>query len=94
MTSTTSDPALLFADDPSAAASIQALVRRMDLWPQLLRRQQEELITHLVPLDPQWLQERRPTTCNGSKSFHERGWGWGAPAGERAGQEGGLKGAS
>jgi hypothetical protein len=59
MTSTTSDPALLFADDPSAAASIQALVRRMDLWPQLLRRQQEELITHLVPLDPQWLQERR-----------------------------------
>ena len=35
------------------------LIRRMELWPQLLRRQEEEAIVHLVGLPSNWLTEQR-----------------------------------
>ena len=35
------------------------LIRRMELWPQLLRRQEEEAIVHLVGLPSSWLTEQR-----------------------------------
>ena len=35
------------------------LVRRMELVPQLVRRQQEELILEKVALSPEWLEEQR-----------------------------------
>ena len=38
---------------------IVALVRRMQLLPKLVRRQQEELIVEEVPLPPEWLDEQR-----------------------------------
>lgn len=38
-----------------------ALLGRLELWPQLLRRQQEELITAAVPLPEAWLEEQRQT---------------------------------
>jgi hypothetical protein len=57
MISFSSPPADLRADDAQTALAIQALVRRMDLWPQLFRRQQEEQIACLVPLDSEWLQQ-------------------------------------
>ena len=40
-------------------SEIAALVKRMELLPQLLRRQQEELIVEKVPLSPEWLEEQR-----------------------------------
>ena len=40
-------------------SEICALVRRMELLPQLLRRQQEEAIAATVPLPDAWLQEQR-----------------------------------
>jgi len=40
-------------------AEICALVQRMELLPQLLRRQQEERIAACVPLPEAWLQEQR-----------------------------------
>ena len=40
-------------------SQIAGLVRRMDLLPQLVRRQQEELIVDQVPLPPQWLEQQR-----------------------------------
>ena len=40
-------------------SEIVALVRRIDLLPQLVRRQQEELIVEQVPLPADWLQEQR-----------------------------------
>jgi hypothetical protein len=49
----------LLTAGPDADQAIAALVRRMELWPQLLRRQQEELITALVPIEPSWLQQQR-----------------------------------
>ena len=38
---------------------VPALVRRMELVPQLVRRQQEELIVQNVALPPEWLEEQR-----------------------------------
>ena len=35
------------------------LVRRMELFPQLLRRQEEEAIVQLVSLPPQWIADQR-----------------------------------
>jgi len=49
----------LLVGDQAAAEAIQALVGRMELWPQLLRRQQEEQIAALVPIESSWLQERQ-----------------------------------
>ena len=40
-------------------SEIAALVRRMELLPQLVRRQQEELILEQVLLPPEWLEEQR-----------------------------------
>ena len=42
-----------------AGAELEALVRRMELTPQLLRRLQEEQIAALVPLEADWLAEQR-----------------------------------
>ena len=44
----------LFSD-----SEIVALVQRMELFPQLVRRQQEELIVQQVPLPAEWIEERR-----------------------------------
>jgi parvulin-like peptidyl-prolyl isomerase len=41
------------------AETLLALLRRMELLPQLLRRQEEEAITALVPLPSDWLDEQR-----------------------------------
>ena len=40
-------------------SEIAALVQRMELLPQLVRRQQEELILEQVPLPSEWLVEQR-----------------------------------
>ena len=42
-----------------AESEIAALVQRMELLPQLVRRQQEELIVEQVPLPPEWMKEQR-----------------------------------
>ena len=63
MTSGTSSIDDLLGADSLASYAIQDLVRRMELWPQLLRRQQEEEITALVTLEPEWLAEQRDAFC-------------------------------
>jgi len=53
------------------------IIRRMELNSQLLRRQQEELITALVPLDSQWLAEKRNSSLSGlslEQFLDERSW--------------------
>lgn len=53
------------------------LVRRMELWPQLLRRQEEDLIASLVPFDPDWLDQQRESFLSGqslSEVLHQRKW--------------------
>ena len=45
--------------DLLAESEIAALVRRMELLPQLVRRQQEELIIDEVRLPPEWLEQQR-----------------------------------
>lgn len=40
-------------------AVVEALVRRLELLPQLLRRQQEEEITALVPFNADWLHQQQ-----------------------------------
>ena len=40
-------------------SEITAFVRRMDLLPRLVRRQQEELILERVPIESEWLQQQR-----------------------------------
>jgi len=67
------------AEDPSpiSAAELELLVRRMELMPQLLRRQQEEHIVALVPLEEHWLAEQRSQALAEStlEQFLEaRGW--------------------
>ena len=63
---------VLFAD-----TEIVALVRRMELLPRLVRRQQEELIVQCVSFAPEWLEEKRQDFL-GDKSLVElldsRGW--------------------
>jgi len=54
-----------------------ALVRRLELLPQLLRRQQEELITAMVPLEPEWLVEQRSKILGDlscEQWLADRGW--------------------
>ena len=48
-----------FFDSLFTESETVALVKRMDLLPQLVRRQQEELIVAKVALPPEWLQEQR-----------------------------------
>lgn len=58
-------------------SEIAALVRRMDLLPQLLRRQQEELILEQVSLPPEWLHEQRQVFLGDQslvKVLETRGW--------------------
>jgi len=56
---------------------LEALVRRLELRPQLLRRQVEEQITALVPLPDDWLDQQR-TALLGQHSLEgflaSRGW--------------------
>jgi parvulin-like peptidyl-prolyl isomerase len=60
-----------------SAAEMDQLVRRMDLLPQLLRRQEEEAIVALVPLPQEWLHEQRSQIL-GEQSLESwldaRGW--------------------
>lgn len=67
-------------NDPSSFLStddLWALVRRMELLPQLLRRQQEQLIVSLVHLEDAWVDEQRSMLL-GDQSLHSflssRGW--------------------
>ena len=56
---------------------IAALVQRMEMLPQLVRRQQEELILEQVPLPPEWLEEQRKTFLAGKsldQVLQTRGW--------------------
>jgi hypothetical protein len=60
-----------------AGPQVQDLVRRLELFPQLLRRQQEEAISALVPLDWAWLGEQRQlATADQSLEavLEARGW--------------------
>ena len=58
-------------------SEIVALVRRMELLPQLVRRQQEELILDQVPITTEWLEGEREAFLAGqslSKALESRGW--------------------
>jgi parvulin-like peptidyl-prolyl isomerase len=44
---------------PIPVDDLPPLIRRMGLYPQLIRRQEEELITDLVPLEDEWLARQR-----------------------------------
>ncbi len=57
--------------------AIQTLVRRLELLPQLLVRQQEEEIIKLVPIESEWIeQERRKIFAEQDEAefLKERGW--------------------
>ena len=58
-------------------SEIAALVQRMELLPQLVRRQQEELILEQVPLPRDWLDQQRREFL-GDQSIDQvletRGW--------------------
>ena len=58
-------------------SDIASLARRMELLPQLIRRQQEELILESVSLPPQWLEEQRQAFFgdqNPDQVLRTRGW--------------------
>ena len=58
-------------------SEIFSLVKRMELLPQLVRRQQEELILENVPLPSQWLDEKREAFLGGQtldQVLETRGW--------------------
>ena len=58
-------------------SEIASLVKRMELLPKLVRRQQEELILEQVSLPPEWLEEQRQAFL-GDQSLDQvlesRGW--------------------
>lgn len=65
-------PEDLLTDD-----QLHDLVRRMELMPQLLRRQIEEEICQVVPLEPEWLLEQRKTVLGDQEPeafLVARGW--------------------
>ena len=67
------NPILEFFDQKEIAA----LVHRMELLPQLVRRHQEELIVEHVPLPAEWLEEQRQTFAAGhsiGQLLEARGW--------------------
>lgn len=76
---TVSIPALLHLlhpsdDDPQVAL---ALLNRMELGPQLLRRAVEEEITALVPIEADWMQAQRVTFLGEAplqQALDQRGW--------------------
>ncbi len=56
---------------------IQALVRRMELLPQLYRRQQEEQVTCIVPVPVEWLDKARADFLKGrdlDDYLKKQGW--------------------
>ena len=58
-------------------SEVASLVCRMELLPQLVRRQQEELILDRVPLPSEWLEEHRQAFFDGqnpSQVLDPRGW--------------------
>lgn len=67
------DPAVLLGGQDA----VQGLLRRLELWPQLLRRQEEEAIVAAVALPPDWLEEQRQA-CLGETTLDEwlavKGW--------------------
>ena len=58
-------------------AEVMALLRRMELWPQLLRRAEEEAIVAAVPLPSTWLEQQRQALL-GESDAHDwlsaKGW--------------------
>ena len=50
--------------------SLSSLLSRLNLWPKILRRQEEEAIISIVPLDDTWLDSRRSTIL-GKQSIDE-----------------------
>ena len=58
-------------------SEIAALVRRMELLPQLVRRHQEELIVEQVPIPSEWLEEQRQALLGDQplvEALESRGW--------------------
>ena len=58
-------------------SEIAALVQRMELLPQLVRRQQEELIVQQVSLSSDWLEEQRQVFLDDQSLadvLETRGW--------------------
>ena len=56
---------------------VSALVRRMEIFPKLVRRQQEELILENVPISAEWLEEQRQAFLGNeilSDLLAKRGW--------------------
>lgn len=53
------------SDDLSSFNTLQALVTRMQLWPQLIRRQQEEEIIRLVSIESEFLEAERSSYLDG-----------------------------
>ena len=60
-----------------AELDIPALVRRMELLPKLVRRQQEDLILEQVPLSPEWVEDQRKAFLEDqslAQVLESRGW--------------------
>lgn len=58
-------------------AEVMALLRRIELWPQLLRRAEEESIVAAVPLPPAWLEQQRRELLGDTASnewLSAKGW--------------------
>lgn len=58
-------------------ADVLSLVRRMELFPTLLRRHLEEQIIALVPLEEDWLEKTRSSFLSGRSiddCLREKGW--------------------
>ena len=49
------DPSVFPLDNES----VFNLVRRDNLWPRLIRRQEEEFIAELVPIESEWIESQR-----------------------------------
>ena len=58
-------------------SEIIALVKRLELLPKLIRRQQEELIVSKIPFPSDWIDEQRRIFLGDqclNDVLHERGW--------------------
>ncbi len=65
-----SNSSIIFSEDSASLLEIRQLVSRIGLWPQLLRRQQEEELVRLIPVDPKFLNESRAAFL-GSRSLQD-----------------------
>ena len=57
--------------------SVSELVSRMELWPKLLRRQQEEYINSIVTIPEEWVDEEKSKLLkdtNLADFLNSRGW--------------------